>query len=79
MSYPERVTHIQILPCFLSSWSQHDGTQSSTQRKVEEETSKAVADIEEQFNKNRAQVVDKLMDRVVQVKQQLHRNAVKVE
>lgn len=58
---------------------QHDGTQSQAQRQVEEETAKKVAAIEEEFNQNKAKVVDKLMDRVVQVKQELHRNAVKVE
>lgn len=35
--------------------------------------------IEEQYKKNREAVVDKLLERVVRVKMELHKNAIKAE
>jgi V-type H+-transporting ATPase subunit G len=58
---------------------QHEGSQSDAQSQVEKETQKELEGIEEQYKKNREAVVDKLLERVVRVKMELHRNAIKAE
>lgn len=59
--------------------TQHESTASDTQSKVEKSTEKELSQIDEQFKKQRDQVVQKLLDRVVDVKMEMHRNAAKVE
>lgn len=59
--------------------SQHEGSQSNSQSQVEKETAKHLEEIEAQYKKNKDDVVNKLLDRVVQVKMEMHRNAAKVQ
>ncbi|CAO1633543.1 unnamed protein product [Parajaminaea phylloscopi] len=58
---------------------EHEGTQSSTQTQVQQETEKELKDIQAHFDKQKDDVVQKLLDRVVDVTAEMHRNAVKVE
>ncbi|PWN26971.1 H+-ATPase G subunit [Jaminaea rosea] len=58
---------------------EHESEQSTSSSAVEKETDAELKRIEESYKKNRDDVVQKLLDRVVQVKAEMHRNAVKVE
>ncbi|KAJ7623319.1 H+-ATPase G subunit-domain-containing protein [Roridomyces roridus] len=64
---------------FKAFEAQHAGTTSNAQTLVDKETEVNLKNITESFNKNKEQVVNKLIDRVVLVKPELHRNLSKVE
>jgi len=55
------------------------GTTQDSQSAVDKDTEVKLTTISESFQANREQVVEKLLDRVVQVKPELHRNLKKVE
>ncbi|KAG7093904.1 hypothetical protein E1B28_007542 [Marasmius oreades] len=55
------------------------GTTSNAQAAIDKETEVRLEDIAESYTKNRDNVVKKLLDRVVLVKPELHRNLKKVE
>lgn len=77
------------LPCFpplhrspnsrLPTWSsftseQHEGTTNSSQSNVDKETEQKLEELNKAFESNREDVINKLLDRVVDVKTELHRN-----
>ncbi|KAJ7715363.1 putative vacuolar atp synthase subunit G (vma-10) [Mycena maculata] len=64
---------------FTAFESSHAGTTSSAQTAVDKETEVNLKNITDSFNKNKGQVVKKLLDRVVLVKPELHRNLTKVQ
>lgn len=53
---------------------QHEGSTSSSQTTVDKETEQKLEEINKAFETNRDQVISKLLDRVVDVKTELHRN-----
>jgi V-type H+-transporting ATPase subunit G len=59
--------------------NQHAGTTSNAQTAVDRETEVNLKNITDSFNKNKDHVVKKLLDRVVLVKPELHRNLAKVQ
>ncbi|KAJ7634125.1 H+-ATPase G subunit-domain-containing protein [Mycena polygramma] len=63
---------------FKAFESSHAGTTSNAQTAVDKETEVNLRNISDSFNKNKDQVVKKLLDRVVLVKPELHRNLKKV-
>jgi len=58
---------------------QHAGTTSNAQAKTDKETEGKLQSITDSYNKNKEAVVKKLLDRVVLVKPELHRNLTKVQ
>lgn len=58
----------------LERCMQHSGDSSSSQAEVDKATKASLEQIEASFAANSADVVKKLLDRVVQVQPQLHRN-----
>jgi len=64
---------------FNSFESSHAGTTSSAQTAVDRETDVKLKAITDSYNQNKDSVVQKLLDRVVLVKPELHRNLKKVE
>ncbi|KAJ6581374.1 H+-ATPase G subunit-domain-containing protein [Mycena capillaripes] len=64
---------------FKAFESSHAGTTSNAQTAVDKETEVSLKNITDSFNKNKDQVVTKLLDRVVLVKPELHRNLKKVQ
>jgi len=64
---------------FRAFESSHAGTTSTAQTAVDKETDEKLKAINEAFNKSRDMVVKKLLDRVVLVKPELHRNLKKLE
>ncbi|KAF7356707.1 V-type proton ATPase subunit G [Mycena venus] len=63
---------------FKAFESSHAGTTSSAQTAVDRETEANLKTISDSYTKNKDQVVKKLLDRVVLVKPELHRNLAKV-
>ncbi|KAJ7281803.1 H+-ATPase G subunit-domain-containing protein [Mycena rebaudengoi] len=63
---------------FKAFESSRAGTTSNAQTAVDKETETNLHNITESFNKSKDQVVKKLLDRVVLVKPELHRNLTKV-
>lgn len=59
--------------------TQRKGTTESTQASVDAETETKLKAVKESFSKNRDAVVKKLLDRVVLVTPELHRNLTKIE
>lgn len=57
---------------------QHEGSQSNTQSAVDKDTEAKLKTINEAFEKNNKNVVDKLLQRVTETKAELHRNLQKV-
>lgn len=58
-----------------SGWcTQHSGDSSSSQVEVDKATKASLEQIEASFEANSADVVKKLLERVIQVQPQLHRN-----
>jgi V-type H+-transporting ATPase subunit G len=57
---------------------QHAGTTSNAQNAVDQETDVKLLFISESYDQSKDQVVKKLLDRVVLVKPELHRNLKKV-
>ncbi|ORY92428.1 H+-ATPase G subunit-domain-containing protein [Leucosporidium creatinivorum] len=53
---------------------QHSGDSSTSQGEVDKATEEMLAKINASFDENREKVVAQLLDRVVQVKPELHRN-----
>lgn len=53
---------------------QHEGSTSSSQTTVDKETEQKLEELNKAFDANRDQVIAKLLDRVVDVKTELHRN-----
>lgn len=53
---------------------QHEGSQSTSQTAVDKETEEKLETINKAFEQNRSKVVDKLLERVTEVKAELHRN-----
>ena len=53
---------------------QHEGSTSSSQTTVDKETEEKLDELNKAFEANRDQVINKLLDRVVEVKTELHRN-----
>ncbi|KAF8661359.1 hypothetical protein AX16_001454 [Volvariella volvacea WC 439] len=64
---------------FRAFEASHQGTTSSAQSAIDAETDGKLANITAQYDKNRDAVVKKLLDRVVLVEPQLHRNLKKLE
>ncbi|KAJ7834107.1 H+-ATPase G subunit-domain-containing protein [Mycena leptocephala] len=64
---------------FKAFESSHAGTTSNAQTAVDRETEVNLKNITDSFNKNKDHVVKKLLDRVVLVKPELHRNLAKVQ
>ena len=58
---------------------QHAGTTSSAQATVDKDTEVKLQSITESYNSHKDAVVKKLLDRVVLVKPELHRNLTKLE
>jgi len=54
--------------------NQHEGSTSSSQTTVDKETEQKLEELNKAFEANRDQVINKLLDRVVDVKTELHRN-----
>jgi len=63
---------------FLVFESLHAGTTSSAQTAIDKETEMKLQEISESYTKSKDKVVKKLLDRVVLVKPELHRNLRKV-
>ena len=63
----------------LRIYVQHQGTTQTSQSAVDKETESKLTAITESYQKNKEQVVKKLLDRVVLVKPELHRNLKKLE
>ncbi|KAK0488763.1 H+-ATPase G subunit-domain-containing protein [Armillaria novae-zelandiae] len=59
---------------FKAFEASHAGTTSSAQASIDKETDIKLKSITDSFNANKDQVVKKLLDRVVLVKPELHRN-----
>jgi len=59
--------------------AEHAGKTQLSQTAVDKETEAALGKVTESFDANKAKVVDKLLDRVVLIKPELHRNLKKVE
>nr|GAT46755.1 vacuolar ATP synthase subunit [Mycena chlorophos] len=59
---------------FKAFEASHAGTTSSAQTAVDKETEASLKTITASYNKNKEEVVKKLLDRVVLVKPELHRN-----
>lgn len=53
---------------------QYEGSQESTQNQVDKDTEAKIKEIDEAFEKNQKQVIEKLLQRVTQTKAELHRN-----
>ncbi|KAF9499582.1 V-type ATPase, partial [Pleurotus eryngii] len=64
---------------FKAVESSHAGITSSAQSAVDKETEVKLQQITDSYNQNKDKVVKKLLDRVVLVKPELHRNLTKVE
>ncbi|TEB36514.1 V-type ATPase [Coprinellus micaceus] len=64
---------------FKSFESSHAGTTSVAQTNIDRETEDKLTEITEAYNKNKDTVVKKLLDRVVLVQNELHRNLKKPE
>ncbi|KAF7970029.1 hypothetical protein HWV62_17144 [Athelia sp. TMB] len=64
---------------FKSFESSHAGTTSNAQSTVDKETEIKLKGISDSFNSNKDAVVKKLLDRVVLVSPELHRNLTKIE
>ena len=58
---------------------QREGTTQTSQSAIDKETDTKLAEITQAYNGNKDQVVKKLLDRVVLVKPELHRNLTKIE
>lgn len=58
---------------------QHAGNTQNVQATVDKETDGKLAAISQQFDKNKDKVVKKLLDRVILVQPELHRNLKKVD
>ncbi|KAJ6621373.1 H+-ATPase G subunit-domain-containing protein [Mycena sp. CBHHK59/15] len=63
---------------FKAFESSHAGSTTNAQTMVDKETEVSLQNITDSFNKNKGQVVKKLLDRVVLVNPELHRNLTKV-
>lgn len=57
----------------------HAGKTQVSQSAVDKDTEVALAKITESFESNKAKVVDKLMDRVILITPELHRNLSKIQ
>ncbi|WFD20656.1 triacylglycerol lipase [Malassezia caprae] len=57
----------------------YEGTQSSSQDKIDRDTKDRLQEIEQAFEKKRTELVKKLIERVGQVDPQPHRNLHKIE
>ncbi|TCD69614.1 H(+)-transporting V1 sector ATPase subunit G [Steccherinum ochraceum] len=64
---------------FKAFEASHAGSTQSAQTAIDKETDVKRKEITEQYNKSKDQVVKKLLDRVVLVKPELHRNLKKIE
>ncbi|KAJ9474519.1 V-type proton ATPase subunit G [Pseudozyma hubeiensis] len=53
---------------------EHEGSTSSSQTTVDKETEQRLEELNKAFESNRDEVIKKLLDRVVDVKTELHRN-----
>lgn len=58
----------------MNGSGQHEGSQSTSQTAVDKETEEKLETINKAFEQNRSKVVDKLLERVTEVKAELHRN-----
>ncbi|KAK0202955.1 H+-ATPase G subunit-domain-containing protein [Desarmillaria ectypa] len=63
---------------FKAFEASHAGSTSSAQASIDKETDLKLQAITDSFNSNKDQVVKKLLDRVVLVKPELHRNLKKI-
>ena len=68
-----------ILRSQTYSSPQREGTTQTSQSAIDKETDTKLAEITQAYNGNKDQVVKKLLDRVVLVKPELHRNLTKIE
>ncbi|ETS62283.1 hypothetical protein PaG_03359 [Moesziomyces aphidis] len=59
---------------FADFQKQHEGSTNSSQTTVDKETEERLGELNKAFEANRDQVISKLLDRVVDVKTELHRN-----
>ncbi|CCF50909.1 hypothetical protein NDA11_002547 [Ustilago hordei] len=53
---------------------EHEGSTSNSQNTVDKETEEKLEQLNKAFEANREEVINKLLDRVVDVKTELHRN-----
>ena len=58
---------------------QREGTTQSSQSNIDKKTEAELTDIDKLYEQNKEDVVKKLLDRVVLVKPELHRNLTRVE
>lgn len=58
---------------------QREGTTQSSQSNIDKKTEAELTDIDKLYEQNKDDVVKKLLDRVVLVKPELHRNLSRVE
>jgi V-type H+-transporting ATPase subunit G len=63
---------------YFHSFQQYEGSQTNTQSAVDKDTQVKVKAIDEAFEKNNKNVVEKLLERVTQTTAELHRNLQKV-
>lgn len=59
--------------------AQHAGSTQTAQATIDQETKIKLQEITDAYNKNKDQVVKKLLDRVVLVEPELHRNLKKAQ
>ncbi|KZT65656.1 V-type ATPase [Daedalea quercina L-15889] len=64
---------------FRAFEASHAGSTQTAQAAVDQETQIKLREITDAYNKNKEQVVKKLLDRVVLVKPELHRNLKKAQ
>ncbi|KAK0526287.1 hypothetical protein OC834_004856 [Tilletia horrida] len=62
---------------FQAFQKEHEGTQSTAASAAEKETTQQIEALNQAFEKNRAGVVAKLLERITEVQAELHRNAKK--
>ena len=72
--------HKYLLSCIhILTPHQREGTTQSSQSNIDKKTDAELTEIDKLYKQNKEAVVKKLLDRVVLVKPELHRNLRKVE
>lgn len=68
---------LSLHPISRFSFLQHEGSQTTSQSAVDKDTTSKLDELNSAFEKNRKDVVAKLLERVTKVEPELHRNFVK--
>lgn len=78
-AYERSVCRLAFIPCLLTNALQkHDGKKQDSQSAIDRDTEVKVKAISDSYESNKQLVVKKLLDRVVLVKPELHRNLKKL-